>query len=112
MSQHGSEPPTTATETAATDEVLRARNYDVETSHTVWIHVVDDGEQRLETTRRLRPGETRTVAEAIPPGEYDIEVGIDGLRREVGRCRVGPDPERTALVEVGNGVVSVTEGVR
>jgi len=111
MSQRRSNPPVTATETAATDELFHIRNYDIETSHTVWIHV-GEGEQRLETTRRLRPGETRTVAEAIPPGEYDIEVGIDGLRRTVGRCRVGPDPERTALVEVGNGVVSVTEGVR
>lgn len=90
---------------------IHIRNYDVETGHSVWINVVDHGDQVLETTRRLRPGEVRNVTGAIPPGEYDVEVGVDGLRREVVRCRIGPGPEQTALVELGNGVVSVTDGL-
>lgn len=90
---------------------LHLRNYDMEVGHRVWINVVDDGEQVFETTTRLEPGEADSVAGAVPPGEYDIEVGIDGLRRTVGRCRVGYGPGRTALVEIGNGVISVTQGI-
>ena len=92
------------------NETIHIRNYDVETSHSVWINVVDDGERAFETTRRLRPGEACSIGGAVAPGEYDIEVGVDGLRREATRCHVGAAPELTALVEVGNGVVSVTEG--
>lgn len=103
--------PAETTTTATAPEEIHVRNYDVETSHSVWINVVDDGERAFETTRRLRPGEVYSVTGAVGPGEYDIEIGVDGLRREVVTCRIGDDPEETALVELGNSVVSVTEGI-
>lgn len=103
-------PAESTTETAAAGEI-HLRNYDVARSHRVWLNVVDDGRRVLETTRRLRPGAVRSVAGDLAPGEYDVEVGVDGLRRAVERCRVGDGPAGAVLVEMGNGVVSVTEGV-
>ncbi|MEF8842613.1 MAG: hypothetical protein V5A62_13465 [Haloarculaceae archaeon] len=52
-----------------------------------------------------------TYTDALPPGEHDVEVELDGLRLWAGHCRVGRRPEHTVLVEVGNGPVSITEGV-
>lgn len=109
MSQLQDHAPQTKRDAASED--IHLRNYDMEQSHRVWINVVADGEQLLETTRRLRPGGVRSIEDTLPPGEYDIEVGIDGLRREVERCRVGDAPERTVVVEMGNGIVSITEGL-
>lgn len=97
------------TETATED--IHLRNYDAGSSHLVWVQVLDDGDQVIETTCRLRPGEAHSITDAVPPGEYDIAVGVDGRRRERSRCRIGDGPERTSLVEMGNGVVSITEGV-
>jgi hypothetical protein len=62
-----------------------------------------------------RSSRTVTAVESetglLPPGEYDVEVELDGLRRWAGRCRVDDGPEHTVLVEVGNGLVSITEGI-
>ena len=96
----------------ATTEDIALRNYDLERSHRVWVTVVGDGDRLLETTRRLRPGEERGIDSSIAPGEYDVEVGIDGLRRTVENCQIGGDAERTVLVEMGNGLVSVSQEPR
>lgn len=95
----------------ATVEDIHLRNYDMETAHRVWVNVVADGDRVFEKTVRLGPGGTASIDGAIPPGEYALEVGIDGLRREVEHCHIGAGPERTALVEMGNGVVSTTQGL-
>jgi hypothetical protein len=103
--QREAEHPETATED------IHIRNYDTRESHTLWVRVVEDGTCVFERSYRLRPGEAESELDALPEGEYDVEVELDGLRRRVGRCEVGEGPERTVLVEMGNGTVSVTEGV-
>jgi len=101
--------PDADTDPSATEDI-HLRNYDGDRAHTVWINVVDDGERVFETTRRLPPGGTASI-DAVEPGEYEIEAGSDGLRRTVGRCRIGDSATETARIEMGNGVVSVTSGL-
>jgi hypothetical protein len=96
----------------ATAEDIHLRNYDAERTHRVWVTVVDGGERVVETTRRLRPGETASIEGDLPPGEYDVEVDIGGLQRTVEDCQIGDGPDRTLLVETGNGLVSLSQGVR
>jgi hypothetical protein len=91
-------------------EDVHLRNYDARETHHLWLRAA--GEDRtVERTYRLGPGTTESETDLLPPGEYDVEVELDGLRRWAGRCRVDDGPEHTVLVEVGNGLVSITEGI-
>jgi len=52
------------------------------------------------------------MRETRPPAdESDVVVELDGRRRDRARCTVDPSPDGTALVEIGNGTVSVTQGL-
>ena len=78
----------------------------------------------FETTYELPPGAVTTEMEVVPPGRYDVRVvgtagpagggsGDTSTKQiaEAARCNVGEEPPQTIVVEVGNGIVSVTEGV-
>jgi hypothetical protein len=92
-----------------TEDVL-LRNYDALETHYLQLRAV--GEDRtVERTYRLGPGTVESETDVLPAGEYHVEVEIDGPRRWAGHCRVDDGPEQTVLVEVGNGLVSITEGV-
>jgi len=121
-------------------EQLCLRNYDEHRSYRVRISVSRsdapsrDGataangatgadECQYEATFELAPGEVTTEMEVVPPGRYDVTVAGTadpaGDRRDTGptpveaaaACNVGAEPPQTVVVEVGNGVVSVTEGL-
>jgi hypothetical protein len=91
-------------------EDVHVRNYDARETHRLGVRAVGGG-RTVERTYRVGPGATESERDALPPGEYDVEVELDGLRRWTGHCRVDEGPEHTVLIEVGNGLVSITEGV-
>lgn len=93
-------------------EAIHVRNYDVHASHTVAITVLDTaGRPVFESRYHLRPGQTESERGVLSPGTYTVRVRCDGIARECETCRVGPHPSRTAVVELGNGAVSVSEGL-
>lgn len=93
-------------------EALHVRNYDVADAHTVTVDVTDTtGVPVFKRRYHLRPGQTRSVAHDVPPGTYDVVVEVDAYDRETRRVDVGPDPAETALVELGNGITSVSQGL-
>lgn len=93
---------------ATPTEDLLLRNYDGETGHTVTIRLASDGQAVFQDAVRLSPGETRSVMDAVAPGRYEVDVRVDGGRTASEQCRIGPDLAATALVELGNGIVSIT----
>ncbi|MDZ7702500.1 MAG: hypothetical protein U5J98_10830 [Halobacteriales archaeon] len=102
--------PSTRAAPAAIDAV-RVRNYDHAGGHSVRVTVEGpEGEGHIGERCYLAPGQSRVVEGALAPGEYRVTVRVDGVDRDGARCRLEHGPERTALVELGNGVVSVTEG--
>lgn len=104
------DPAITPTEHVSAD--LFVRNYDVE--HTYRIRVLVDsleGSESHESVHTLRPGQAVGEFEVVDPGQYRVRVELDGQRRGFERCRIGASPSETALIEVGNGVVSVDEGL-
>lgn len=106
----GAEPP------VVTDESLVVRNYHHETVE-VTVQLLDpDDDVAFDRTYALGPGDVASTPTRLPRGVYrvvarldDDALGTDG--RDTADCLVGSDPTETALVETGNGVVSVTEGV-
>jgi hypothetical protein len=84
----------------------------------------DDSQYEYEATYELAPGAVTTEREIVPAGRYDVSVvgaadpaGGDESDRgtkpveEATTCNVGDKPPQTIVVEVGNGIVSVTEGI-
>jgi hypothetical protein len=103
-------------------EDLHVRNYDVHASHTVEVTIYDDsapaGRQSSHSKQvafaaryHLHPGQAESECDALEAGTYVVEVRCDGVQRERERCTVSENPQETAMIELGNGAVSVTETV-
>lgn len=97
--------------TSATEDVL-IRNYDFQWGYDVEIvaEAAADGTV-FEKRYYLQPGGTRREVEVLEPGEYAVRVVLDGDRESAARCQVGDGPDESVLVELGNGAVSVNQGL-
>ncbi|WP_267161020.1 hypothetical protein [Halovenus salina] len=96
---------------ARRSEELHLRNFDVSREHTLTVRVSDDDGLVFANRYYLTPGKTVSELGRIPPGEYEVRVELDGRRQQTATCEIGERPSKTALVEVGNGTVSLTEGL-
>jgi len=103
------EPSTTIS--AAYSEDLHVRNYDVERSYRVTVAVSDDDGVAFEETYWLRPGAFLSEIDVIDPGEYEVTVEIDSGRSVSRTCQIDADHDHSALIELGNGIVSITQGL-
>lgn len=92
-------------------DVVRVQNYDHRRRHDVVI-VVDtpDGTQVLTDRLSLPPGGSDRTRAVLPPDEYDLRVEVDGVERTRRTCRLSRSPSETAVIELGNGAVSVISG--
>ena len=97
---------------AARSEDLHLRSYAHEWAYDVAVEVVaPDGDVAFEADYHLQPGNAESEVDTLPPGEYEIRATLDNDTHKTAACRIGSDPDRTAVIEVGNGVLSVTEGL-
>jgi hypothetical protein len=90
---------------------LFIRNFDTTRTNHLTVRIRDDDGIVFASRYALTPGKTECEADRLDPGEYDVIVELDSQRRERATCQIGPGPEKTALVEIGNGTVSVTQGL-
>lgn len=94
-------------------EDLHVRSYAHQVGYDIAIEVVDgDGSVAFREQYYLQPGATKSEVDAVIDGEYEVRAVLDGDRETTRRCRIGSDPAETAVVEVGNGILSLTEGLR
>lgn len=99
------EPPPAAT------NVLTVRNYDHVDAHSVHVTVSDAAGRTVLTERcYLAPGQTRGLTGPVTPGEHRIEVRVDGVRRTRHEEELDAARAPAAVIELGDGVVSVTPG--
>lgn len=90
---------------------LFVRNYDMERTYHLQVTVARTGaDERLEREYTLHPGQVITECNGLAAGEYELRVEIDHTATEQ-PCAIGPGPDETALVEVGNGTVSISQGL-
>jgi len=98
--------------TEAESEAVHVRSYAHERAHSLAVEAVTpDGDVAFAADYYLQPGDAESEVDALPAGEYEVRATLDGDKRETTTCRIGATPDRTAVVEVGNGVLSLTEGL-
>lgn len=95
----------------ASDAVL-VRSYDHRRAYDLDVAVASTTGERVFRERfYLLPGHTERVPSVGPTGEYTVRVVLDNDRERETDCELGGSPERTLVIEVGNGSVSLTDGV-
>jgi hypothetical protein len=92
-------------------EDIYLRNFDSTRAYNLTVEVRDGDSVKFINRYYLTPGQTVSECGQLPPGAYEVQVVLDGRRQQTVQCDIGTAPERTALIEVGNGTVSVTEGL-
>jgi hypothetical protein len=94
-------------------EDVRIRSYDRRRSYDLDVEVVaaaGRGRSLLHRRYVVEPGATMCEVDLLPAGEYEVHVTLDNAHHDVLRCRIDDRPAHTAVIEVGNGVVSLTDG--
>lgn len=92
-------------------EAVKLRNYDHWEGHSLHVTVGrSNGEPALAERHYLTPGQSARLRGPLAPGYYEVRVRVDGVERVRTHCRLDDTTSNTAVVEVGNGVVSVAEG--
>lgn len=95
---------------ADTEDVL-VRNYDFQWGYDVEVTALAGDGQRVHDERYyLQPGETRSEFGVFVPGEYDVRVVLDNRRTTTVRVEIAGAADGV-LVELGNGAVSVQDGL-
>lgn len=107
-----STPTEGATARTISDESLVIRNHDSSETHNLRVTFVDhNGECAFDRTIPVAPLETVSIETRLDRAVYRVEVRLEDGETESSECLIGSDPDECALVEVGNGVVSVVEGL-
>jgi hypothetical protein len=104
--------PVDADSPDADDESVVLRNHDGTETHAVTVRLVDahDGHVAYERTTLLSPLSVVSYNVPIDRAVYRVDVRLDDTAASA-ECLIGDGPDEAALVEVGNGLVSVVEGV-
>jgi hypothetical protein len=94
------------------DEAIVLRNYDSTVVHDVTVRVLDaSGDVTLSRTSTVPPQTVVSVREPLRRGPYRVEARVGNECLDSTECLIGSGPDEVALIEVGNGIVSVVEGV-
>jgi hypothetical protein len=94
------------------DRSLVVRNYDGSEAHDVTVTFLDpDGDRAFARTVAVAPQETIAIQTRLDRAVYRVRARLDGEETDSDECLVGSGPDETALVETGNGTVSVAEGL-
>lgn len=114
LTQRQPEPDTAAHGPArvVSDRSLVVRNYDGNEAHDVTVTFLGpDGDRAFARTLAVAPLETVAIQTRLERAVYRVRVRVDGGETDSTECLVGSGPDETALVETGNGTVSVVEGL-
>lgn len=105
-------------------EQLYLRNYDRKRHYQLKLSISrPDHPAGYSAVYELSPEEVVSERELLPPGKYDIAItasfqatGDDAVRaagdvEASAVCNVGDRPPQTVVIECGNGIVSIAEGL-
>jgi len=111
LGQRSTDDPARSRDRYVDEESLICRNYDSERAHEVTVRFVGaDDEVAFRRTYAVEPQSVLSVGLRLPRAVYRVEARVDDEHETGAECLVGSGPHETALVEIGNGLVSVAEG--
>jgi hypothetical protein len=97
---------------AISNESLILRNYDDDSAHDLHVRFVDhEGAVAFDRTVSVAPRETVSIQTRLERAVYRVTVRMETGATARADCLLGSDPSECAMVETGNGLVSVVEGV-
>lgn len=93
-------------------EDVHIRNYDFRQGYDLDLTVsTETGTSVLDGRFYFQPGAFRSLENTLEPGRYEVTVRLDDGDPETTTCEVDDEPDGGLLIELGNGQVSVTEGI-
>ena len=100
-------------EMLVSEECLVVRNHDGLDDYSVEVRFVTPEDTVVyEREFVIGPLETIVVEPRLPRAVYRVDARLGDGQRATAECLLGSGPHETALVEMGNSVVSVVEGFR
>jgi hypothetical protein len=94
-----------------TEDIL-IRNYDHRTGYDLQLTVTTHSDTTTFQKQYYLPPRA-VVSECDPLSSVDCEITavLDDVQEASGHCRIDSSPDHTAVIEVGNGILSLTEGL-
>lgn len=106
-------------------EQFHLRNYDESRQYRLAVSISrPNRDPQHEIAYELAPGQVASDFETVPPGRYEVHVsgsfqpagqerhhGTTGSDEETASCNIGDRPQQTVVVECGNGIIAVSEGL-
>ncbi|WP_324760935.1 hypothetical protein [Haloarcula montana] len=92
-------------------ETLVARNYDHTERRKITVGFTDsDGDGVIERTLAVGPLETVSIRTSLERGEYQIEAETERGASDRAVCVIGEHANECGLIEIGNGIISISDG--
>jgi hypothetical protein len=88
-------------------EQLHLRNHDIVEGYDIDIRLQSEEGSSFNRQIYLQPGAVRCLGDLVPAGNWQVSVSLDGKSDETAWCALGPTIGHTAVIECGNGVVTV-----
>ena len=102
----------TALNAVSRSEALHLRNYDHQEAYDVDVAFVTyNGETVFQNHYYLVPGDVESESSVVSSGNYELRVRLDNSRLETLDCRIDSSPDHTAVIEIGNGAMALSEGL-
>lgn len=92
------------------DESVVLRNYDDDSTHEIQVTFTDhNGEVIFFRTVSVTPRETVDIQTRLDRAVYRVDARLENGATARADCLLGSDPGECAIVETGNGLISVVE---
>lgn len=96
--------------TADRSEDMLIRTYDHQSGYDLHLVVVTNaGSTVLQNRYHIQPGETVSECDLLPSANYGVTVTLNNTQETSGHCRIDSSPDHTAVIEIGNGALNLTE---
>lgn len=90
---------------------LVLRSYDHQRGYDIEVTITDQGGTHVfQEQFALFPEETESISDPIPSGTFTITASSKAAQQRTLETRLDSSPDQTAVVEVGNGILSLTAG--
>jgi len=99
------------TQSAEKTEDILIRNYDYQRGYDLHLVITHAGETVFQKRYYVQPSDTVSECDLLPSADYGVTVTLDNTQEASGHHRIDPSPDHTAVIEIGNGALSLTEGL-